>query len=41
MTNECLSASSNCKSKILLILGLFPIANFPTDQKIFNKYIKK
>lgn len=41
MANKCLSASSNCKPKDFIDFGLFPVANFPTDQKIFNKYIKK
>jgi 2-polyprenyl-3-methyl-5-hydroxy-6-metoxy-1,4-benzoquinol methylase len=41
MANECLSTSSNCKSKDFIDFGLFHVANFPTNQKKFNKYIKK
>ena len=41
MANKCLSLNHECKLKNFIDFGLFPVANFPTDQQEFNKYIKK
>ena len=41
MVNKCLSLHNNCKPKDFVDFGLFPVANFPTDEIKFNKYIKK
>ena len=41
MANKCLSLHNNCKPKDFVDFGLFPVANFPTDEIKFNKYIKK
>ena len=41
MTNKCLSLYNDCKPKDFIDFGLFPVANFPTNQKKFNKYLNK
>ena len=41
MSNKCLSLSNDCSPKDFIDFGLFPVANFPTNQKKFGKYLKK